>query len=101
MIFDFAMVAVGVCAFLITLYAVPYLYELQKDSRFAKLFEVISTAVRAAEQTIREKGKGADKKIRVMDAVKQYVEYNKIKISDARISDLIEAVVYEMNQEAK
>ena len=30
-------VAIAVCASLITMYAVPYLYELQKDVRFARL----------------------------------------------------------------
>lgn len=89
-------IVVSICSALITLYAVPYLYELQKDTRYKQLFELIDVAVKAAEQTIKGEKMGADKKTRVMDSMREYVHENHLSISDKNLSDLIESAVYEL-----
>ena len=91
-------IVVSVCAALITAYAVPYLKELKKDSRWAAVIDMIELAVRAAEQTIREPGQGKMKKAEVLKFVSEWLERNGIGITEDELDQLIEAAVYQMKQ---
>ena len=94
-------IVVSICSILITLYAVPYLNELQKNERYKQLFELIAVAVRAAEQTIKGEKVGADKKNKVMASIREYIDKNHLSISDSNLSDLIESAVYALKLESK
>ena len=94
-------IVVSICAMLITIYAVPYLHELQKDARYSQLFELIEAAVRAAEQTIRGVGMGTVKKEHVMNLIKGIAAEHHITVTDEQLSEIVEAAVYQMKLEAK
>ena len=94
-------VVISICAALITLFVLPYIHDLQNNVRYSQIYEIICTAVRSVEQTIREKGQGAVKKDHVMTFVRKLADEQHLSITDEQISGLIEACVYEMHQEAK
>lgn len=89
-------IVVSICSALITFFLIPYLYEFQKDTQNKQLFELVATAVKAAEQTIKGEKMGADKKNKVMDSMREYAHENHLSISDKNLSDLIESAVYEL-----
>lgn len=99
--FGILKVVISVCASLITIYVVPYLYALQKNEKYAQLIDVISNAVRAAEQVVKGTGMGTVKKERVMQFVREWLGKQGLTLTDEQISELTEAAVYGMKQEAK
>ena len=94
-------VVVSVCAAVITAYLIPYLRTLVHDKRYAALIDIVALAVRAAEQTIKESGQGALKKEKVIEFVREWMNKQGIDITYEQLSDLVEACVYQMKQEAK
>ena len=94
-------VVVSVCAAMITVYLIPYLRTLVHDKRYEALIDMVALAVRAAEQTIKESGQGALKKERVIDFVRDWMNNQGIDITYEQLSELVEACVYQMKQEAK
>lgn len=94
-------IVVSVCAALVTVYVVPYLKTLRNDKRYAGMVDLIGLAVRAAEQTITESGQGAVKKERVMEFVRGWLGDRGFDITYDQLSELVEAAVYQMKQEAK
>ena len=94
-------VVVSICAAVITAYLIPYLRTIVSDKRYGALLDMVALAVRAAEQTIRDSGQGAIKKERVVALVHDWMEKQGITITEEQLSDLIEACVYQMKQEAK
>lgn len=92
-------VVVSICAAMITAYVIPYIKTLKEDARFAGVIDMIELAVRAAEQTIREQGQGKAKKAEVIRFVSDWMAKNGIRITDEELNALIEAAVYQMNQE--
>lgn len=96
---DALKIVVSICAALVTVYAVPYLKTLKDDKRYASLIEMVEVAVLAAEQTIGA-GQGAAKKSEVIDFVTRWMEDRGIYITQEQLSQLIEAAVYQMKQEA-
>ena len=97
--FDILKIVVSICAALATAYVIPYLRTLKEDKRYASLIEMVEVAVLAAEQTIGS-GEGARKKTEVIDFVTRWMEERGIYITQEQLSQLIEAAVYQMNQEA-
>lgn len=95
--FQVLKVVLTVCAFVVTVYAVPYLDALAKNEKYAGLSNAVGVFVRAAEQTIKGKGAGAEKKEYVMAAVTAWLSQRGISMTADKISDLIEAAVYGMN----
>ena len=92
-------IVVSVCASLITLYAVPYLYALQKNEKYAQLIDVISNAVRAAEQVVKGEGMGTVKKERVMLFVREWLGKQGVTLTEEQLSELTESAVFSMKQE--
>lgn len=99
--FQILKIVVSVCAALVTVYVVPYIKTLRAGKRYAQMIDLISLAVRAAEQTITESGQGAVKKERVIEFVREYLGGAGIDITGDQLSELIEAAVYSMKREAK
>lgn len=99
--FTILKIVVSVCAALITVYVIPYLKTLRKDARYSSLIDIIKVAVLAAEQTITGPGQGAVKKEQVIEFVRDWMTKQGIDITYDQLSQLIEAAVYSMKQEAK
>ncbi len=93
-------IVVGVCVALITAYVVPYLNTLRSNMRYAGMLDIISIAVRAAEQQIGS-GLGMTKKERVMDFTSDWLARQGVEIKLEQLSELVEAAVYTMNNETK
>lgn len=68
-----------------------------KGTRWEQMIDIVTAAVRAAEQTVTESGKGAYKKEIVMKLCKQLIP----DISDQELDILIESAVYNMKEAAK
>lgn len=79
-------------------YFVPWAKNAIDSSKLATVAELISTAVKAAEQTITGTKTGAKKKAIVVRFIKEQLTAKNISISDEQIDALIEAAVYAMNQ---
>lgn len=94
-------IVVSVCAALITAYAIPYIKALRNDARYKQVIDIIELAVRAAEQTITESGKGAEKKQKVIEFVKEWMDKAGIQITVEEIAELTEAAVFQMKQVRK
>lgn len=83
---------------LITKYVIPALktyIETRKDSR---IYGIVETAVRAAEQTITESGKGIVKKEQVENVVYAWMLEKGYKVSKEQLDQLIEECVYMLGQ---
>ena len=94
-------VVISICASLITVYIVPYLRTLRSDKRYSALIDIVKVAVLAAEQTVTGSGQGAIKKEQVVEFVRTWMQKQGIDITYDQLSQLIEAAVYSMKQEAK
>lgn len=99
--FDVLKIVISVCAALITVYAVPYLKALKEDSRYESLVDMVEVAVRAAEQTFKQSGQGAQKKEEVLNFISEYMTTHGLSISSYQLNQLIEAAVYQMKQGGK
>ncbi len=94
-------IVISICAALVTVYVIPYLRTLRSDKRYSALIDIIKVAVLAAEQTITGSGQGAVKKEQVIEFVREWMQKQGIDITYEQLSQLIEAAVYSMKQEAK
>ena len=98
-LFDALMVLVMVLASIITRYLVPYFKTQIQNSEYAALLDIVSQAVLAAEQTMRDKGQGKSKKAHVVAFVSDWLEEHGIEITEDQLDRLIEAAVYTMNRD--
>lgn len=96
--FVFLKIIVSACTALLTVCIIPYIRTLKENVKFAKVLEMIDLMVKAAEQTIRDSGKGKIKKDKVTEFLEEYLKAHNIHISQEQLSELIEASVYSMNQ---
>ena len=94
-------IVISVCAALFTVYIVPYIKTLRGDARYSALIDIVKVAVLAAEQTMKEPGQGEAKKEKVIEFVSDWMNRQGIYITKEQLSQLIEAAVYSMKQEAK
>ncbi len=90
---------ISVCAALVTAYVIPYLKTLKNNKRYSTVIDMVSLAVRAAEQTITDPKSGALKKAKVMQFTNRWLKTQGISISEEELNDLIESAVYQMKQE--
>ena len=97
--FSILKIMVSVAAALITVYAVPYLYTLKDNEKYALVSDMMETAVLAAEQTI--KTGGTAKREAVLRFMTDWLNEKRIAISQEQLSQLLEAAVYELNQKNK
>lgn len=96
--FVFLKIIISACTALLTVCIIPYVQTLKENVKFSKFLEMIDLMVKAAEQTIRESGKGKIKKDKVTEFLGEYLNSHNIHISKEQLSELIEAAVYSMNQ---
>lgn len=89
---------VSVCAVLVTVYLIPYIKTLREDKRYAQALDIVQTAVKAAEQSLKNET-GEFKKSEVLSFVCQWLEKNGVKIEMSQLDRLIECAVYQMKQE--
>lgn len=67
------------------------------------MIDMIALAVRAAEQTITERGQGKAKKERVIEFIRNWLNQTTGRdiITRDQLSELIEAAVWQMKQDQK
>lgn len=92
-------VTVGVIIF--CKYLIPYLKKMAKTSEYEFVYSAIDDAVKMAEQTIRTKGSGSEKKQAVLDIIDKVMIENNINMSEEQINSIIESVVFLMNKDKK
>lgn len=97
--FDILKIIAAICAALVTAYVIPYLKTLKEDKRYDALIEIVTVAVRAAEQVLKHES-GAVKKAEVVKFVREWLDRKGIRITDEELDQLLEAAVYGMKQEA-
>lgn len=90
-------VVVSIAVSLVTVYLIPAIKSYIKTQQNAELLDVIMTAVEAAEQTIKGTGKGTVKKEKVLEWVHDWLNGNKIFITEEQLEQLIESAVYAIN----
>ena len=93
--FSILKIVVSIVAALIAVYAVPYLKALKDNEKYSSVMDMVEVAVYAAEQTI--KTGGIAKKNEVMDFMHKWLNDNGIKMTTEQLSQLVEAVVFQMN----
>ena len=81
----------------ITFYLIPFLKSLAKRSQNEEFIKFIKVAVLAAEQVLNEPGSGAKKKELVMTEASKWLKEHNISISEAELDNMIEAIVFAMN----
>ena len=81
-------------------YLIPGIIQSLKHGKYSLAAEIIESAVRAAEQMIRETGKGDEKYTLVLKIAHEILPRYGIKITDEQISVLIESAVQIINSEA-
>lgn len=87
-------VVVSIVVALIGKYVVPTLKTYMEKLKNDQIFDIVETAVRAAEQTVIGHGKGDTKKKKVIElAVKRLSEKN-INIDSKDLDQFIEECVY-------
>lgn len=92
-------IVITILSTLITIYVIPLLKTKIQTSQYNYLLEIVDTAVRAAEQTIKTEKSGAVKKEKVIQYVTDWMNKHNVKISQEQLSEIIEWAVYTMNQE--
>lgn len=95
-LFELLKTTIIVVIIIITRYLVPYLKMKIEASKYAELANWVEKAVKAAEQTITESGKGPEKKQKVIDFILDYATENNVDISYEQLEALIEAAVKTM-----
>lgn len=95
-LFSLLEVALTVIITVVARYAVPLIRSILSESKNELWRTIAETAVRAAEQIIRERGAGERK----FELAKQIIKEFGLKLTDEQIKILIEAAVQTMNAEA-
>ena len=86
---------VSVCAALVTVYLIPYIKTLREDKRYAQALDIVQTAVRAAEQSLKNES-GEFKKSEVLTFCAHWMDEHGIYISQEQLDHLIECAVFQM-----
>lgn len=90
-------VVVSIAVSLITIYVIPAIKSYVKTKENDAITNAVMKAVKAAEQTIKGSGKGNVKKGQVIEWIHDWLEQNKIFITEEQLEQLIEAAVYGLN----
>lgn len=93
--FSILKIVVSVSVALITAFLIPYLKTKINRETQERITEVVSVAVKAAEQTMQG---GQIKKEAVMDYVTRWAAVHNIKITKEQIEQLLESSVFVMNR---
>ena len=99
--FNILKIIFSICVALVTAYLIPYIKSMCEDKKYKALVDMVAVAVRAAEQTFRQSGMGAQKKEEVVDFISEYMTTHGLSISSYQLDQLIECAVYQMKKETK
>ena len=89
----------AICSALITGYLLPYLKTKFQNEKYTKVEKIITTAVKAVEQTLSDPGMGEKKKEVVFSYMYHWMTKNGIFVDEEQLNQLIEACVFQMNKE--
>ena len=95
-LFSLLEIALTVIITVVARYAIPLIKSILSESKNELWRTIAETAVRAAEQIIRERGAGERK----FELAKQIIKEFGLKLTDEQIKILIEAAVQAMNAES-
>lgn len=90
-------IIISVVMILFSSYLLPYVIKKVGITKVQDAYAIIKLLVESAEQTTTVKEAGKLKKQQVMERLKDY----NIKIDEAKVSELIESAVLEMNKEIR
>lgn len=96
--FTILRIVVSIAAALVTAYLIPYIKTITSQSTQERITGMVNTAVRAAEQTLKE---GSVKKSQVLADMTVWLNKQGIKIEESQLDALIEAMVYQLKQEKR
>lgn len=99
--FNILKIIFSICVALVTVYLIPYIKSMCEDKKYKALVDMVAVAVRAAEQTFRQSGMGAQKKEEVVNFISEYMTTHGLSISSYQLDQLIECAVYQMKQGGK
>lgn len=94
-------IIIAVIMTLISTYVIPALKAYVEAHQNSQLFNVIETAVRAAEQTISGSGEGEAKKKQVEEFVTEWARKKGLNITYEQLDKLIEECVYLLEDKSK
>lgn len=97
---DVLVFVITVLCIILTKNVIPYIKTLIKTSDYADIYDIVETAVKAAEQKCTTPKQGKAKKADVYSFVSSWLREKGIHISEDELDRLIEAAVYTMNMEA-
>ena len=80
-------------------YLIPFLIQTLRSHNYNLAAEIVEDAVRAAEQTLAGRKRGAEKYEHVMELMQETLVKYGIQMSTEQIDQLIESAVQAMNQE--
>ena len=83
----------GIISTLITKYLIPFIKEKISTEQFNRMKKWVEVAVKAAEQTITDKGMGEAKKAEVL----KFLNEKGFTVDFEELDKLIEAAVFEIN----
>lgn len=86
-----------VLAVIVSSVVVPALKKYVQSQENQQIYELIGTAVRAAEQTIKGSGVGALKKEQVLKFVSDWLASKGLAVREDQLDQMIEECVYLMN----
>lgn len=99
--FNILKIIFSICIALVTAYLIPYIKSMCEDKKYKALVDMVAVAVRAAEQTFRQSGMGAQKKEEVVNFISEYMTTHGFSISSYQLDQLIECAVYQLKQGGK
>lgn len=96
-LFEALEIIIVMAVVILTRYLIPVFKESVEKIKDERLKTAVMDAVRAAEQTIRKTGGGAEKKAVVTDFIKAWLIKKNLAVSDSQIEVLIESAVQVLN----
>lgn len=90
---------ITVCGVILTKNVIPYLKALVKNSEYSDIYDMVETAVKAAEQKCSQPKQGKAKKAEVVAFITHWLNEKGINLTEDEIDRIIEATVYSMNNE--
>ena len=83
-----------ICAVVLVKYLVPWIKSRIEETQYARFVNMVGDAVKAAEQTLKGTGRGAEKKQAVLKYISRFAESHGFRIDETEIDRLIESAVY-------
>lgn len=95
--FMISRIVLAIVAVIVSTVIVPALKKYIQSQENQQIYELIETAVRAAEQTIKGSGTGELKKEQVLKYVSDWLTSKGLAVREDQLDQMIEECVYLMN----